>query len=273
MADQRRRDRRRQFSDVVRQLSEAFARGFGLLGEAMSAMYELKWPIHGALDVADAGYIVRTYQAQDKDKARCLIEEYLLEQKYDEKHLRLMVAGWQGKKWLSRRIPALRQAVEAHIAGSYWVSIPTMLPHIEGMILERHGHQKGRVPFRELKRYAESMLSSTSIERALLQYLIEEVLHEWEHGDEVILSLNRHSVLHGADLEYGTAANSLKTILVIDFLQDNLMRLVAFPSGDCYHAIGCSRVSLARTDLQFFGHYREARFAGKKPCKLCRPPA
>jgi len=84
--------------------------------------------------------------------------------------------------------------------------------------------------------------------------------------------ISRHAILHGADVKYGTASNSLKTILCFDFLQD-AFRLVSLRRGKAFHVVGCPTIysKKGEKDLIFYKYFFQAEEEGRIPCKVCRP--
>jgi hypothetical protein len=240
-------------------------------------MLELGWPPDLSIDIRTMRRIMDMYDAHGAEAIRDSVEEYML-RRYDRQRLESLLTDWDEQKWLTKRMPILREVVEAHVSGKYWLSVPALFPQIEGIIAERYGHT-GYINPRKLKRYVSECLQSDSGSsisssldaraQAFLEQVVLATFQEWL--DPPPSTLSRHSILHGHDTGYGTAANSLRAILLFHYLQGRLRRLVSVGRGQCYHLVGCAKVDVRRVDLQSYDDSILAETAGKRPCKLCNP--
>jgi len=78
------------------------------------------------------------------------------------------------------------------------------------------------------KEYFIKLLSKTEIysyDQAIKTFLFNVILVGFEHGTIPKSFLSRHAILHGADTTYGTVTNSLKSILLFDYLQGKFLNL------------------------------------------------
>ncbi|MDO9581022.1 MAG: hypothetical protein Q7J06_10740, partial [Bacteroidales bacterium] len=104
-----------------------------------------------------------------------------------------------------------------------------MLTQIEGVIVDGYCH-KGWLGQDKLKRYIEKLYDLNSrthnIDRVIKEILLNNILVNFLHGDRINSSLSRNAILHGADIEYGIPKNSLKTILLFNYLQRSFKLLV-----------------------------------------------
>lgn len=97
------------------------------------------------------------------------------------------------------------------------------------------------------------------------------IVADFKHGIAPNSYLSRHAILHGGDTSYGTIENSLKCILLFDYIQDKF-RLVSVGSGNAYHIISCPVVQRNRkSEWNLFNYHWEAEEQNKKPCELCKP--
>jgi hypothetical protein len=126
-----------------------------------------------------------------------------------------------------------------------------------------------------VKSYISELLtddSEFSFDAAVQLFYFEVVLANFEHGEQIPF-LSRHAILHGADVGYGTKSNSLRTILLFDYVQSNL-GVVAIGKGGCYHLPFCSSVRRTKTngtrgELRFFQHENKAKAVRLYACKRC----
>lgn len=145
--------------------------------------------------------------------------------------LRHMVNSWKNKPLFKPRMKAINQAMNAHIRGEYYLSIPTLLPISEG-IAEAYC-KRARIPISRRDRSKGGLKISNALvhrQQALDSYLYlpEIILY---HLQNIIFSdtdliktnpnrklLNRHNILHGKTVNYGDAARSLRCFLLLDVL-------------------------------------------------------
>lgn len=136
-------------------------------------------------------------------------------------------------------------ALDAHKHSKWTLSIPALLPQIEGIaidILRERGldfSRKSLVIKKSAKRKTAQTLASQVFSLlpidsfslsemvaiyTLLHYL-EGQLYGWTdflgeaNQSEEQDSLNRHAILHGVQINYASQENSLKCFLVLDALQ------------------------------------------------------
>ncbi|MFP3489612.1 hypothetical protein R0K20_18625, partial [Staphylococcus sp. SIMBA_130] len=64
--------------------------------------------------------------------------------------------------------------------------------------------------------------SAFSFDQQVEKYYVDTILAEFTRGEEIKSDLSRHAILHGADTDYGTKVNSIKTILVLDTIIEKL---------------------------------------------------
>ena len=241
-------------------------------------MVELGWPPYGMdLTPREMHAIIGVRDSYGVEQAREFVERLFIEH-FDHNFLAAMLQKWESAQWLRGRLPILREVMQAHNEGKYWSSVPTLLPQIEGIIAEGYRHN-GHMSVAELKSYYDKTLQKTgrySFDQGIKKFLLEYVLVHFEHGKPLESPLSRHAILHGADTDYGTEANSLKCLLLFDFLQDKF-GVVSFGKGEAFHTLFCSVVARHSTPepLQDYVVYEcpeDAERAGKRACKRCNPP-
>lgn len=166
--------------------------------------------------------IIKMYETEEsKDKIEGEIGG-LFVNFYTEERLKRKLDEWKNNELLNDRIYILKTAVEAHIKENYVLVVPTLLSQIEGIIADGFNH-KGRMGGRKLKSYISKLTKNNRIDEfddVVNKFLLNIVLVNFEHGKPINSSLSRHAILHGADKNYGTKKNSLKTIILFDYLQD-----------------------------------------------------
>ena len=181
-------------------------------------LFQLKWPPPGLLpatllDQLSLGFENGQLTGQDVDE--------ILVQFYNQDRLQEMLNIWSERGHFSHRMKILKEAVAAHIEGRFELSIPTLLPQIEGIIADISEHA-GRMKFKNLKDYVESIFVRNSrFDRIGKTFYLSTLLEDFEWQDSIPF-FSRNAILHGADTNYASASNSLRLILILNQLQDSI---------------------------------------------------
>ena len=143
-------------------------------------------------------------------------------------NLRMMVLSWRKSSYFASRIKIINDAKDAHINRKYTLSIPVLLPQMEGILSSLSGKSAGKPGrmFEELLLERDSdvyhFLSKSIIYKLGLgsalfggipqKYFTPEKYNEWAKKNEGSsdLLLNRHAILHGVQLKYAGQSNSLR---------------------------------------------------------------
>jgi hypothetical protein len=238
------------------------------------AMFELGWPPPMHLDWPAIRKVVRLYKSNDIVQLKDWIEPYLWDI-YDDVALESMLCNWKQKLFLKGRIHILRDIIEVHKSGNYTLSIPALLPQIEGVVADCYAHRH-RMNGKKFMSYIENITEecqrasiSSHTNHWFKQFLADILLAQFAHGDPLSNGLSRHAILHGANTNYATAANSLKSIILFDYLVD-LFKFASTKKGKCYHLVGCNTICSCAT-MEFFDSHHMLEVSGKSPCKICKP--
>jgi hypothetical protein len=199
-----------------------------------SMLLAINWPPPGAMPADILDEIVVDYETGNAsvDEIEARIVRY-----YDAGVLEEILAEWENNSRLTHRLPILRAAVRAHVAGLYELTVPALIPQIEGLLGEAFGHS-GRMNGKDVSRYVSVALGRRfRFDRAGIAFVAEVLMGNFDWGSP-IPRLSRHAILHGADVNYATEANSLRAILLLDQLQERV-GYVSSPKGRSYHLVTC----------------------------------
>ncbi len=114
------------------------------------------------------------------------------------------------------RAHLFRSALVAHRQGSYDLSIPALLAQADGVCRDLTGSQLFR---QGLHRYANGAKLEV-IERAYLAPLLQQIPVIYPEGRRAkeFQELNRHAVMHGEVLDFGTEENGLKSLSLLNYV-------------------------------------------------------
>ena len=151
-------------------------------------------------------------------------------------NIKNMVKSWKKVSFFTSRMKIINDARDAHINHKYTLSIPAMLPQIEGILSDLTQKPAGRPGkiFEEtlMERYSDvnKHISKNIVHKLALgsalygnvpsDYFMPEKYAKWvlkgKNEDDFVI--NRHAILHGVQVNYATASNSLRTFLLLDIL-------------------------------------------------------
>jgi hypothetical protein len=126
----------------------------------------------------------------------------------------------------SERRKVLNSAFNAHERKDYYASIPLFLSQADGICFNITGHElfrrKNKKPITAemIKEFKEGTFAYIFLQPLTIQGLIRESIDE---RVDIKGSINRHSILHGLNLDYGNEINSYKAISLINYVSEILI--------------------------------------------------
>jgi len=149
------------------------------------------------------------------------------------KNLQTMTEGWKANEYFKKWNHVIEQALEAHMANQYSLSVPALLLVIEGIANDYCASH--RVTLSEVERSQpktkilkalennsqgqdEFILESDYFINALGERIFKHTRKVAKQARGYSHFLNRHAVLHGLTSKYGTRKNSLQCFMLLDVL-------------------------------------------------------
>ncbi len=257
-----------------------------VIGEMITAVYErvekydkfylismeLGWPpaTNRMKYVEESLRIVEEYERDGLDHVKGMIESAMVKW-HDKLYLKQMFRGWAKSSLLQPRLHILKAAMEAHFRGEYVLAIPALLSQIEGVVVSGLGIS-GRMNYKKFESLINSLLHEPIAikgkNESLRRFVTGKFMAPFLHGQPIAASPSRHAILHGADLHYGSEANSLKLILLMENIRQ-LFRFEAIEGGRLFHVYGCPSLISSKKKRIFFSNVMEPTRAGFIACKRC----
>lgn len=273
----------KNIEDILNTIKESTKRTMDVFSDVMAEetrkfttiLLENGWPPHNTLNMNHMIEIIEIHESNaNKINVKTEIDRLFLDF-YSIDQINRMFKVWKSKGWLKDRISILNDCVYAHNKGKYSLTVPTLLTQIEGIIADGFSHN-GRMDNDVLKNYINDLLNRGdrfSYDTAIEEFYLENLLAGFKHGFPLKSFLSRHAILHGGDTNYGTKLNSLKCLLLFDYLQ-NKFGFVCLPNGEVYHKIDCRIVKKFRNShpvnkLTVYDNSYQADKAGKSYCGYC----
>lgn len=144
---------------------------------------------------------------------------------YSSEKIRLIAFEWESNELLKERMSILRNVIMAHNLGMYNVTIPTLLTQLEGVLIDTF-NIRGKVDGKIIELLLECLLkddnneSGFNFDTEIHEYYTKNIIQSFKHGEPIKSGISRNAILHGADKRYGILSNSLKTILLFDYISN-----------------------------------------------------
>lgn len=181
--------------------------------EAEQALYEMGWWLPHSAMMDFVGLVGRLALAGDK----LAVRHEMNEASHSREFARVVSKDWMRWPVFRERRRFFLDALADHRRGRYRVSIPTLLPHLEGIAMAAFA------PGRKDPRMKAVIAEAAAYDALMGDALVEVVTKLWDSEGFVTLSptdrrLNRPRILHGRSTGYGTAVNSTKLLFTFDLL-------------------------------------------------------
>jgi hypothetical protein len=141
----------------------------------------------------------------------------------DGARLRERIEAWFKLPYLADRKPIILDSLEAHKAGKWTLTVPALLPLVDGLMRRfRKEHlRRSKNPnktihadkFVDYYRRNQPKLFGKSFASFVREHMFAKF--DFSNGASPS-SINRHAILHGEAFDYATEVNSLKVFLLLD---------------------------------------------------------
>ncbi len=180
---------------------------------ALTVLGNNGWSYDLKMDNAHLWKLEKAFNSENPDDAENTLIEYYRE--------RLPEIESSIHAIFPHREPIIKKAFIAHSRGDYELSIPVFLAQADGVCHERIKFQlyskENDKP--ATARHVEKIGADT-IQSAILSPLANRfpISATSKERGEKFKELNRHQVIHGESVDYGTEINSLKTISLLNYI-------------------------------------------------------
>jgi hypothetical protein len=194
---------------------------------AIDAFKAASWPIAPSMSRDFRNHVIDLH-AEGKTRfiSNAVIGYY---HRSEHKNLKGMVDGWQNHPLFAPRMHIIKDALRAHCQGIYTLSIPALLPQIEGILNDYVVTNNLSVKLGKIQKVYDAVigdpdeygLSDWAIANTLLYQLQTNTYVYTDFENELRRSANgrrttRHTVLHGVTVNYHRPVNSLRIFALLD---------------------------------------------------------
>jgi hypothetical protein len=171
------------------------------------------------LSMRECEYILKI----SKTKGNRAVQQYVFHMFRSNRHrlLNRMIRDWWTVPYMRKRKRTVRAAINAHKKKKYELAIPTLLPFIDGLAAEIIPNSGSRKPIvtkevAEMYRKQESELWGECVEQPVYALIYRN--YDFHKAKRPPSSVNRHGILHGRIVDYGTELNSYRVILLLNVI-------------------------------------------------------
>lgn len=240
----------------------------------IQVMGEIDWPPTKLLDFDTQRVVLQVLGNRQALDAKADIEAALLKH-FDPAKLQKILDDWiLHFPPVRQREAILKQVLKAHSEQYYWLTIPTIHAQIDGLLGEAFGlkHGGGTVSWKRLGKLLRAAKWRGGAHGVALNFLNHRVLVDFTRGQPLESDHSRHAISHGVDIQYGTPENSLKAILLLDYVIWAVSN-IRFVEAGVYHLPNCARITQPLEQLPILRHpwdaFQNRQIGSVTACETC----
>lgn len=151
--------------------------------------------------------------------------------RHDYKNLRAMIESWRMHPLFISRMHIIDDALTAHKSSLFTLSVPALLPLIEGILNEYVTSHNLLARCGKIKQVYEAVIGEVDNYSLSNWAIVQTLLYQLEHNTYTYTDfttelqkstqrrqVSRHTVLHGVATNYHTSATSLRVFVLLDAL-------------------------------------------------------
>lgn len=170
--------------------------------------FEYNWV--GFLTITEIKFLYKLW----KEGNESAVKKYFFEFFSDENKIGLLLEKFQKNSLFNNRGVIIGDALNAHLAGKYTLSIPILLAQIDGIFIEKHKDLEEKLSKKCLVCKRKTYLTAGSISQYLANKSSEYLKEFLAHIDDTF-SKFRNDILHGKKLDYADKDLSTKLIITL----------------------------------------------------------
>jgi hypothetical protein len=159
------------------------------------------------------------------------IDDLFVNTLMDNERVNQTLSVWKKRPEISKRLPLIEEAIEAHIGGKFYLSVSTLIPQVEGLLRDALQSMDQNIDFtsirkEDIKRATCALKDSWKSQdyalpeaTLLLESLpdaVSDIYEEYDPTKSVPGKLYRHGVCHGLQTDFNYKKNSIRLILLLD---------------------------------------------------------
>ena len=180
---------------------------------------------------------VKSFREDQKDQLSNIDVDFLFtDVLMDNNRIQQTLQLWESQSKISKRLPILKEAIEAHIDGKFYLSVATLIPQVEGVLRDSltsmgRNDDFNSMDYEHIYKAVTALIDlwkpqSSKTEQALMRLengknrlpeAVADLYREYTTAPAPMKGkLYRHGVCHGLQIDFGSKKNSTRLILLLD---------------------------------------------------------
>ncbi len=189
--------------------------------DVQEVLTQCGYPPSPRLSLTEYQDVLLSFKAKGAEAASQLLKTAYRGLLADSQVCREMLVDWEANPLLAKRLPILREALEATAEKRYNLAIPVFIANLEGLMADSR-KESGYMASNKYKSLMGELAGTDKFFGPSMEGFVSSVLLvQFCHGDP-LPDLSRHAILHGGDTEYGTEENAVRVVALFDYVQELL---------------------------------------------------
>jgi len=159
------------------------------------------------------------------------IDDLFVDRLMDNERVNKTLSVWKRCPEISKRLPLIEEAIEAHIGGKFYLSVSALIPQVEGLLtdalqsmglkinytsLRREDIERATCALKDSWKSQDYALPEATFLLESLPDAVSDIYEEYDPTKSVPGKLYRHGVCHGLQTDFNSKKNSIRLILLLD---------------------------------------------------------
>lgn len=162
------------------------------------------------------------------------IDDLFVDRLMDNERVKKTLSVWEKYPEISKRLPLIKEAIEAHIDRKFYLSVSALIPQVEGLLrdaiqitgknidftsIRREDIERATCALKDSWKSQDYALPEATLLLESLPDAVSDIYEEYDQYDptkSVPGKLYRHGVCHGLQTDFNSKKNSIRLILLLD---------------------------------------------------------
>ncbi|MEG4343798.1 hypothetical protein QUB70_10980 [Microcoleus sp. A003_D6] len=159
------------------------------------------------------------------------IDDLFVDRLMDNERVNKTLSVWKKCPEISKRLPLIEEAIEAHIGRKFYLSVSALIPQVEGLLrdalqimaqnidftsMRKEDIRKATCALKDSWKSQDYALPEATFLLESLPDAVSDIYEEYDPTKSVPGKLYRHGVCHGLQTDFNSKKNSIRLILLLD---------------------------------------------------------
>lgn len=159
------------------------------------------------------------------------IDDLFVDRLMDNERVNKTLSVWKKCPEISKRLPLIEEAIEAHIDRKFYLSVSALIPQVEGLLkdalqimgqnsdfnsIRKEDIKRATCALKDSWKSQDYALPEATLLLESLPDAVSDIYEEYDPTKSVPGKLYRHGVCHGLQTDFNSKKNSIRLILLLD---------------------------------------------------------